>query len=155
MSMKALVVYDTQFGNTERLARLITDTLLKHIPVRLLTAHEAADHDFEAADMLVFGCPTQKHDVTPDFEAVLTSLPPDALEGKPAFVFDTRFRGWKLITGSAADSLAKRLEAAGATLVTPPESFFVTGMQGPLEEGEARRAVNWARVMLTELGVTT
>lgn len=152
--MKALVIYDTQFGNTERLARLITDTLLKHMPVRLLPAHEVVGYDFEGVDMLVFGCPTQKHDITPDFEAVLESLPPDTLHGKAAFVFDTRFRGWKLITGSAADSLAKRLLSAGARLVMSPESFYVTGMQGPLEEGEANRAVNWARAMLTELGMT-
>ncbi|MEZ4668120.1 MAG: flavodoxin domain-containing protein [Anaerolineae bacterium] len=152
--MKALVVYDSQFGNTERLARLITETLIKHMTVRLLAAHEAAAYDLEAVDLLVLGCPTQKHDITPDFETVLNSMPPHALEGKATFVFDTRFRGWKLITGSAADHLGKRLEALGAVLITPPESFFVTGIEGPLEEGEARRAVNWARAMLSELNVT-
>lgn len=152
--MKALVVYDSQFGNTEQVARQITDTLLNHITVRLLAAHEATAYDIETVDMLVFGCPTQRHDVTPSVEAVLESLNPDSLEGKQAFVFDTRLRGWKLITGSAADSLARRLEELGATVVLPPESFYVAGMHGPLEEGETKRATNWARAMLTEIGAT-
>jgi flavodoxin I len=152
--MKALVIYDTQFGNTERLARLISDAWLKHMTVRILPARDAVDYDFTEADVLIFGCPTQKHDFTPGFEAILETLPPDALKDKSVFVFDTRFRGWKLITGSAADSLAKRLLSAGARLVMSPESFYVIGMQGPLEQGEAVRAINWARAMLTELGVT-
>ena len=48
-------------------------------------------------------------------------------------------------TGSAAASIARKLKKAGASLVLPPQSFFVTGREGPLQEKELTLAREWAR----------
>lgn len=44
------------------------------------------------------------------------------------------------MTGSAAEVLHKTLKAKGARLLVPPESFFVKGKQGPLQNRELNRA---------------
>ena len=61
-----------------------------------------------------------------------------------AAAFDTRFDKPTFLTGSAAKGIAKRLRAKGYTLVTPPESFFVDGTEGPVHEGDLERAAEWA-----------
>lgn len=60
-------------------------------------------------------------------------------------VFDTRLPGEQRRTGSAATKLGSRLQRMGALVVVPPESFFVAGMKGPLENGELVRAELWGR----------
>jgi hypothetical protein len=58
--------------------------------------------------------------------------------------FDTRLTWPRFLAGSAAAAAAKRLAKKGARLLVPPESFLVTGTEGPLVEGEIERARTWA-----------
>lgn len=149
--MFILVIYDSQFGNTMRLARLIGEVLAKRADVTLRSCAEVQAEEVKAADLLVIGCPTQRHDLTPGLDAFLELNEYSGLTGKAAAVFDTRFHSFRWLTGSAARTTARRLQHAGAHLIVPAESFFVAGMQGPLEEGEAIRAVNWARALLEHI----
>jgi hypothetical protein len=55
---------------------------------------------------------------------------------------------WK--SGSAAPIIASRLKRAGASLVLPPESFFVAEREGPLEKGELERAEQWAEQVFAQ-----
>jgi len=66
-----------------------------------------------------------------------------AVDGTAVATFDTRLRWPKLLSGSAADGIAERLRADGATLIVPPESFMVT-RKPELEPGELERAAAWA-----------
>lgn len=38
--------------------------------------------------------------------------------------------------------------ACGGTLIASPEGFFVKGKEGPLKEGELKRAASWAKVIV-------
>jgi hypothetical protein len=109
--MKALVIYDTQFGNTERLARLITDTLLKRIPVRLLSAHEVVAYDFGAVDLLIFGCPTQKHRC--DREGARPETP-EGVERRA--IFDVKNPREVAVRQRAATSRPDRRRASGGMI---------------------------------------
>lgn len=146
--MNALVIYDSTFGNTETIAREIADTLEEQGSVRVLRVGEAGTHDFAGVDLLVVGCPTQRHKATPAFEAFLEAIPRKALRGLLAAAFDTRYRKARWLTGSAAGAIAKKLKKAGASPLLPPESFFVVGREGPLEEGERARAGDWGRQVI-------
>ena len=53
--------------------------------------------------------------------------------------------------GSAAHGMARRLRRHGYGLVVEPESFFVEGTPGPLEEGELERAKEWGRTLANEV----
>ena len=75
--------------------------------------------------------------------------------------FDTRISvktghlGTRLIAGMAggfgyaAKRIAEALEAKGGRLAAPAEGFIVTGTKGPLKEGEAERAAEWARQIVS------
>ena len=147
--MKALVVYDSEFGNTERLTRAIAAELGKGATVEVVSA-ETAELELAGVDLLVVGGPTQMHGVSPRMRALLDSLPPHELQDIAAAAFDTRAHGMKLLTGSAAEGIAHRLERHGAWLLLPPESFLVQAKEGPLAEGELERATDWATAVLAE-----
>ncbi len=146
--MKVLVVYESAYGNTKRIALTIASTLEAKVAVRLMTAGEVSPKDVEGINLLVIGCPTQTHGLTANTEALLEDIPHGALQNMAVAVFDTRFHGSRWVTGSAAPVLAKELEQHGAKLVVAPESFFGTGYEGPLEPGEVERAADWARAIL-------
>jgi dienelactone hydrolase len=71
-------------------------------------------------------------------------------------VFDTRAHKPELLVGSAAHGVARRLQRQGYRLIVEPESFFVQGTPGPLEDGELERAAEWAEALACEVaGVVT
>jgi flavodoxin len=150
--MNALVIYESQFGNTEQLARAIAQALGEYGPVRLELVGKAGHAMLEGMDLLVLGSPTQFHEATPEMLAWLDHLPPQILDGMPIALFDTRYHTSKLFTGSAADVIGKEVRKRGGRLIVPPESFFVTGREGPLEAGEVERAASWANTLLEILG---
>lgn len=150
--MNALVVYDSQYGNTERIARAIADTLDtlgRAQAVRVDSSHPAELHGI---DTLIVGCPTQGWKPTPAMQAYLESVSAAGhLHGFSVACFDTRFRKSRLLTGSAAAVMVKRLARQGITTLVPPESFFVTATKGPLFDGELERAAVWARMLFNRV----
>jgi flavodoxin I len=148
--MNALVIYDSTFGNTEQIARAIADALAEQGSVQQLRVAETGTTDLEGIDLLVLGCPTQRHKPTPAVQAFLDSIPSEALQGLPAAAFGTRYRRARWLTGSAARAIAKKLKKLGASLLLPGESFFVASREGPLEEGELQRAADWAQQLFEE-----
>ena len=149
--MKTLVIYDSEYGNTAQIAQAIAGVLQEHGPVRLVPVAEAELVTLEGVDLLAVGGPTQAHGASPALSAWLANLSWDAARSVPAITFDTRFRKPAWLTGSAAHTLAKRLEQHGCQMVAPAESFFVGGREGPLEDGELERAAAWAREIAVRL----
>lgn len=161
MTLKALVIYDSQFGNTEKIALAIRDALSDGAETRLVRASNVAPRDLKAADLLVVGSPTQRFHATEPVDRFLKGA---SLQGVRAAAFDTRFdmaevdsRTLRLAVKVAGDSayaaprIAAVLEKAGATMIVPPEGFIVSDTEGPLREGELERAAEWARGILTAL----
>lgn len=170
--MNALVVYDSLFGNTERVAQAIAGALRAYMQVQavriepaqaeelkrqeLLRQNRATDVRLEPAhqvslegvDLLIVGGPTQAFRATPTIQSFLESVSPASLNGIAVACFDTRARG---PFGSAAKVMAKKLQTMGVSLLVPPESFFVKGMQGPMKSGEVERAASWARMVFNKV----
>jgi flavodoxin len=135
--MKALIVYYSKHGNTENIAQAIARTT----GGRLLHVRDVIPDDLEAYDLLIFGSPTHGGFPSEGIHNLLKSFP--TLPRLHAAAFDTRTR--TTIFGYAAPKIAKNLAKCGASLVAPPEGFFVLGMEGPLKEGELERAAAWAK----------
>lgn len=149
--MKTIVVYDSTYGNTERIARLVAEVLGARVPTQVMPVAEANGLDFQAGDLLVVGCPTQGHTATPAMQMWLKRFQQGSLQGVDAAAFDTRFRKAAWLTGVAARKIAKEVRRTSATLLVPAESFFVSDTKGPLEEGEMNRAIGWAEALLQQL----
>ena len=144
--MKALIVYDSVYGNTEKIARAIAGALTPSGEVKVLRAGEVNPSELESIDLLIVGAPTQGGRATPPIQDFLNKLPESAVKGLNVAAFDTRL-STKLvgIFGYAAGKIAETLKRKGSTLILPPEPFFVKGRQGPLKEGELERAAAWAK----------
>lgn len=152
--MRALVVYDSQWGNTEAIARAVGAVL--GAETRVERAGNLRPRDLADLELLVVGSPTQGGRPLASVTQLLAELSRDALTTTHAAAFDTRLpaaeRGFALrllmrTIGYAAPRIAKALEAKGARLVVPPEGFLVEDKEGPLKPGERERAVLWAASM--------
>ena len=154
--MKSLVIYDSLYGNTEKIARSICIALQERAEVIIKRVNEATPELVAGCGLLVVGSPTQRFNPTPAITTFLKSLPRESLKGMRVAAFDTRLTWEEIektpplafferIFGFAASRIAKALKIKGGALVVEPEGFFVEGMQGPLSDGEVERAGDWAR----------
>lgn len=148
--MSIFVIYGSRYGNTQKVAEAIADALREHGIVRLLPADEAAAIAPRPGDLLVIGCPTEGHTMTPAVRYYLDGMGPDDLRGVTAAAFDTRL-GWpRWLSGSAAAAISRRLGQLGAHVIQPAGSFVVTGKSPVLVPGELKRASEWATMLVHE-----
>ena len=170
--MKALIVYESMYGNTHAVAERIAQGLRARGEVTVVTAAEATPQLLHGVDLLVVGGPTHAHGLTTSstrraaHDAAVkpgSSLQMDGswegpglrdwfgstgdLGGIAAAAFDTRFNGPALFTGRASRGITRRLRAHGAVPIEEPESFLVD-RDNHLLDGEGDRAEVWGRELL-------
>jgi hypothetical protein len=158
--MRALVVYESMFGNTKMIAEEVARGLTGHMPVEIVEVGSAARELPGDVTLLVVGGPTHAFGMTR--ESTRKSALQQADEGLisrgeglrewlaalrvttpiAAAAFDTRIRV-AYLPGSAAKGAYRALRRHRLRLVDRPMNFFVTGTKGPLEENELRRAHEW------------
>lgn len=152
-----IVIYDSVFGNTERIAQAIAAAL----ETRAIPISQADAGQLRGLDLLVVGSPTRGFRPTEGIASLLNGLPKSHLTGTRVAAFDTRIdletmnsRVLRFLVdkgGYAASTIAKALAKKGGVVAAPAEGFFVTGEQGPLKDGEIERAAVWA----SRLGIST
>ncbi len=158
--MKALIVYDSFFGNTEQIAQAMGHALGSPEDVEVLRVSDVKPEQLTGAALLVVGSPTRGFRPTPAISNLLKSIPKNGLKGVKVAAFDTRFTMDEIESsvfilrilvkrfGYAAKPIADRLKKKGGELIMPPEGFFVEGTEGPLKEGELERAADWAQRLI-------
>ncbi|HEX8034274.1 MAG TPA: flavodoxin domain-containing protein [Ktedonobacterales bacterium] len=145
--MNTLIVYDSQYGNTERIAQALAGILREYGQVQAMRVDPAQPIDLQGTKLLIIGSPTQGWRSTPAMQSFLKRLSREQLRGVAVAAFDTRFQKPRWLTGSAATHIAKAFQRIGISPLVPPESFFVDGKEGPLLAGEQDRAATWARML--------
>jgi flavodoxin I len=152
--MKALIVYDSFFGNTEKVARAIGNALgvQENDIVRVSTVKP---EQLAGVNVLIVGSPTRAFRPTKAIVGFLNRIPLNSLNGITVAGFDTRIsiadsnsRILNIMVnffGYAAKPIADKLRKKGGELKVPPEGFFVKDSEGPLKDGELERAASWAR----------
>ncbi len=171
--MKALVVYESMYGNTHEIANAIAEGLGSLGEVVVTSVADTAST--VEAELLVVGGPTHVHGLSRSSSrkaAAETASKDDAIDIEPdatgpglrewfkqlpkvagvyGAAFDTRLDKSQVLTGSAAKGVAKRLRRLGYESFIDPESFFVEDGDGPLEAGELERAKQWGRELADRL----
>ena len=158
--MKALVVFDSEFGNTEQVAKTIGSALGTPEQVQVKRVGEVIAENLSGVDLIIIGSPTQRFRPTPVTKDFLKRIPSKGLQGIRAAAFDTRLTDEEFETsrigsffvgifGYAAQPIANELKKKGAVLVVAPEGFYVQGVEGPLVDGELERAEDWAEQIAT------
>ena len=155
--MKAVVVYESLWGNTEHVARAIAEGIGPE--AQALSTAEVTPEAAAEADLIVAGAPLQafslptarvRESITVDDGPVPDLSAPTLrswLERLPeghgrCAAFDTKIR-WS--PGSAANVIDTELSRAGFTPIAGTQHFVVAGKFGPLKEGEVERARAWGR----------
>jgi flavodoxin len=157
--MKAAVIYDSLYGNTEKIAQSIGDGLSSAIgsagSVEVFRVGDAHPDRLAGLDLLLVGAPTHGSHPSPAAHEFVEGIPEGTLAGIKVAAFDTRTDMEKLTGmlrifgkvlsrwGYAAPRISARLEQKGAQVIRPPEGFFVKDKEGPLEDGELERAAVW------------
>jgi flavodoxin len=146
--MKSLVVYDSYFGNTEKVAKAVG----KLLKAKVVKVDKFKSSDLDGIDILVVGCPTRAFSATPVIKKFIKSL---KLDGVKVAAFDTRadlkrvnskFLEFMVgLLGYAAEPMSKKLIRQGGVSAVEPIGFLVEDTEGPLGEGEIKRAEKWAR----------
>ena len=177
--MRALVVYESMYGNTHDVASAIASGLADVGEVDDVRVGSVTDTTPEAVadvDVLIVGGPTHMHGMSrpatrkaavevaaadddidaepgaaegPGLREWLSKLPVD--EAKRCAAFDTRAEGSALLYGSAAKGIARRLRHRKYDQVADPESFFIEESEGPLKDGEVDRARRWGAALAARL----
>lgn len=150
--MKTLVVYDSVFGNTAKVAQAIGEAL-SSCPV--IPVSQASPEQLRGVELLIVGSPTRGFRPTPALMTLLKRLPARALQGVRVAAFDTRIRieavNNKFLTfmvrlfGYADSDIQKVLQQKGGIPAAESAGFYVKASEGPLEEGELERAIAWAK----------
>lgn len=176
--MRSLVVYESMYGNSHRVADQIGAGLSTAGPVEVVPVSGATAQLVAAADLLVVGGPTHVHsmsskksrasarDAATQYAAKHGTEPlamdPNCddpglrdwfktlpqVDGTLGAAFDTRLDARALLTGRASRAIASRLAKHGYHLLAEPESFLVDKATR-LPESEAERAQHWAAGLAT------
>ncbi len=176
--MRSVVIYESMYGNSRRVAELIGSALEEFGSVSVVPVCRTTDELVASCDLLVVGGPTHVHSMSTRatrasaLEAAEKSARkhPDAVlhmephwqdigirdwlrtspvsHGQAAAAFDTRLEAKALLTGRASRVIARRLARHGYELIAEPESFLVDS-QTRLLDSEAERARHWARGLAT------
>jgi flavodoxin I len=146
--MKALIIYDSQFGNTETVARAIAGAAPRGA-ARAVRVGDAKAADLSSVDVLAVGSPTLGGRPTPAIQKFLAGIPAGSLAKVRVTAFDTRMTMFiAKLFGWAADRIAAALKEKGGVQAAKPEGFIVKGRNGPLADGERERAAVWAKGFL-------
>lgn len=173
--MKAVVIFESMYGNTRAVAEAVAEGIGAngHVQVTAVPVSAASPDLTRDADLLVVGGPTHAHGMSrpptrraahdaaakPDSGLLLdpTAGGPGVRDwlahlehrGGLGAAFDTRLDAPAIFTGSAATGIARKLRRSGVAAITKPESFLVT-KQTALRAGETARAREWG-AQLSEL----
>jgi Flavodoxin len=172
--MRAVVVYESMYGNTHLIADAIATGLGSGCDVKVVPVSQADPAVLAQADLVVVGGPTHAHGMTrsstrkaaveaADKPASPLKVEPDALGPGlrewfgalgscpvKAAAFDTRIHAPAAFTGRASKGITRQLRAHDFEVVSEPESFLVT-KQDRLEPEETERARDWGTRLAASL----
>jgi hypothetical protein len=158
--MRALLVYESMFGNTEQIAIAVRRGLDRHGDVEVVEVSEAPNEIDDSIDLLVVGAPTHAFGLSrpntrksaAEYLKPLVSRGRGVREwlegltvnrtGVAAACFGTRV-GVPRLPGTAGHTLRRKLRRLGFRQPLPMTDFLVDGMEGPVTGGEFMRAEEW------------
>ena len=148
---KALVVYYSLYGNTEKIAKALAAGLNSGgVNVDVVKVEAVKFDELSKIDLLCVGSPVHAWSASKPVKEFLEHLKSvESLSGKKAFAFDTKIKS--RLAGSAGGKIERKLKDWGFTIARPSESAIVVGREGPLEENAEGRfkqiGVELARIL--------
>jgi hypothetical protein len=171
--MRALIVFESMFGNSEVVARAVGEGLAAGgcTEVDLTRVDRAPTQVPDGVDLVLVGGPTHAFGMTRQSsreEAVRQGAPAsgtqrgirewvDLVHASPSVrfaTFDTRMDRVRRLPGSAAHQASRHLRRRGFRLASGPTSYYVSSTTGPLGEDETGKARRWGEAVARNLVAT-
>jgi len=143
--MRACVIFDTRYGNTEKIAKSF-ETGLKQAGIQTvcINAKDIPIDSLWQYDLICLGAPTEGFTASEPMKEFLGKLKSIDLSGKYGFAFDTKLDS--RFSGSAAKFIEKELNDLRLQIIAPRESAIVFTLKergaiagARLKEGEEKR----------------
>jgi menaquinone-dependent protoporphyrinogen IX oxidase len=156
--MKGIVVYDTSYGNTKKIAETLAETMKEPgIEVDLFYVKDVKKLSGKDYDFLVLGSPTKFGTMSFTIKFFLGKVKSEEWMNKSFAAFDTenpenieqariQKKEW-----SAAEKIAEKLREKKMNQLLPVLKALVLGQKGPLVEGEIERTKDYARELVAKL----
>ena len=155
--MKGILVYDTSYGNTKKVAETIAETVKESgidvdlFDVKIVKKFSAKDYSF-----LVLGSPTRFGTMSFAIRSFLGKVKEEEWMNKPFTAFDTENpENIEKEQGSAAEKIGEKLKEKKMNELLPVLKAVVLGQKGPLKEGEIERTKDYARELAIRLKAAT
>jgi flavodoxin len=142
-TVRAIVIFDTRYGNTEKVAKSLEAGLKKaNIETVCVNAKDVSLDLLSQYHLICIGAPTEMRTASQPMKKLLDSLENEHIAGKFGFAFDTQLPS--SLSGSASKFIEKRLKHLGLDIVFPHCSAIVVRQKGTLgnvklQEGEEKR----------------
>jgi menaquinone-dependent protoporphyrinogen IX oxidase len=155
--MKGILVYDTSYGNTRKIAETIAETVKESgIEVDLFDVKSVKKFSAKNCSFLVLGSPTRFGTMSLAIRSFLGKVKEEEWMKKPFAAFDTENpENIEKKEGSAAEKIAEKLKEKKMDELLPVLKAVVLGQKGPLKEGEIERTKEYARNLATRLKAET
>ena len=136
--MKALIVYDSLYGNTEKVASALAAGMREGgVGAECVRANAVDVAILGTYDVLVVGGPTHAFGLSDTMKTFTKRLTEVDLKDKRGFAFDTKMKS--RLAGSAGKKIEQMMKKSGVKVLMSHVSAIVVGREGPLAEGTEER----------------
>jgi len=149
---KAIVVYESKYGNTKRVAEAIVEGMRK-VPGVEAVLNEVKEVELDKLiefDAILVGSPNHMGSATKGIRKFIDELGKLSPGVKLGAVFDTYIgRDFEKAVKKMEKQIGKKVP--GLKLATPGLSIKVEGMKGPISEGELPKGKEFGVKMASQL----
>ena len=151
--MKGILVYDTSYGNTKKVAETIAESLKESgLEVDLFSLKDVGKFNSKDYGFIVLGSPTRFGTMSFAMRSFVGRLKSEEWANKPFASFDTENpENEAKKQSSAGEKIVEKLKEKGMKQQLPVLKSLVHDQKGPLLDGEVDKAKNWAKQLTTEL----
>lgn len=159
--MRVYILFDSYFGNTEKVANIIASQLEISFNVQVKHIDHVDEEYLKKSEVLVVGSPTRGFSPSKKIKLFFRTNDKATFKGKYVAAFDTRVdpedvnsKMYKTLAaglGYAAESIEKKLQARGAEVLIPAKGFYVVGNEGPFRKGQEEQIISWSKALVHKL----
>lgn len=151
--VKVLVVYDTKYGNTKRVAETIVEGIneIERVEAVLKEPEQMEPAEALDYDLILIGTPNHYGGPTGGIKEFIDGLEKIGLKGKTGTIFDT------YLGAGFFEKAVKRMErrinekVPGLKLIVPGLSIRVEKSRGPIVEGELPKCREFGKKIANQL----
>ncbi len=152
--LKAIIVYESMFGNTLQVAEAIAESLnsIQKIETVIKTAKDVDPTEVLGYDLILIGSPNHMGGPTRGIKKFIDELGKIGLKEKKGVTFDTYVRK---NVNKAVRKMERKIKekVSGLELITPGLSIKVGGVRGPVLEEELPKCKEFAKLIIEQMKV--